>query len=316
MDIVYAQFFKLRSVDDLVDRLATAIFQGIHAHESLLDRGKQWLKVFNSLKLSLAPSPDGSFSFSVEPARHNLSPIERLDTLLGELGTFLESFEGRACIALDEFQDIADLKDSRIEAIMREHIQHHHAGFIFLGSRRRLLRDIFVNKGRPFYQSGIMHELASLPRKELGSFVTEQFAIGGKKCSMDIGLSMADCVGCYPYYAQALAYWSFALSDPECTSDIVDNAFSNLMGSERYGFEAILQALTSAQASLLRALALQPVMQPASREFLQTFGLSAGGVQKSLAHLDKLDLIERPDTKGPWKVIDPVFKLWITETFG
>ena len=207
-------------------------------------------------------------------------------------------------------------KDSRIEAIMREHIQHHHAGFIFLGSRRRLLRDIFANKGRPFYQSGIMHELAPFPKQELGSFVTEQFTHGGKKCSMDIGLSIADRVECYPYYAQALAYWSFALSDPVCTPDIVDSAFSNLMGSERYGFEAILQALTSAQTSLLRALALQPVMQPTSREFLQTFGLSAGGVQKSLAHLDNQDLIERPDIKGPWKVTDPVFRLWIRETFG
>ena len=314
--IVYAQFFKLRSVDDLVDRLATAIFQGIHAHESLLDRGKRWLQVFKSLKLSLAPSPDGSFSFSVEPARRSQSAIERLENLLEELGTFLESFEGQACIALDEFQDIADLKDSRIEAIMREHIQHHQAAFIFLGSRRRVLRDMFANKGRPFYQSGIMHELAPLPRQELGEFISEQFAQGGKTCPAETGLTMADQVECYPYYAQALAYWSFALSDSACTSKIVGQAFSNLLGSERYGFEAMFQALTSAQASLLRALALEPVMQPTSREFLQTFGLSAGGVQKSLVHLGNQDLIERPDRDGPWKVTDPVFRRWIVETFG
>jgi len=314
--IIYSQFFKLRSIEDLTDRLARSIFQGIHAHESLFDKGRRWLKIFSSFRMSLSPTPDGGFSFSVEPARQNRSPLEILEDLLQGLTAFLESFDGRTCIALDEFQDISDFKDPRVEATLREHIQHHQASFIFLGSRRRLLQDIFTNSGRPFYQSAIMRELSPLPRQELGRFISDQFETGGKTCPPEIALNIAARIECYPYYAQALAYWSFALSEPVCTTDTVETAFSNLLGSERYGFEAIFQSLTGPQASLIRAIAMEPVQQPTSRQFLQTFGLSAGGVQKSLNSLSTQDLIERPDPSEPWKVTDPVFRQWILEMFA
>ena len=61
---------------------------------------------------------------------------------------------------------------------------------------------------------------------------------------------------------------------------------------------------------------MEPVQQPTSRQFLQTFGLSAGGVQKSLNFLSDQDLIERPASRGPWKVTDPVFRQWILEMFA
>lgn len=313
--VIYAQFMRLVSVEDMVHRLAKAIITGLHEHESLLDKGKRWLAHFPSLQVNLSiDSATGSISIGVQLVRANIPPLEALEEVLEEVGAFLEKENFQVCIALDEFQDIVDIREPRVEAMLREHIQRHKASYIFLGSRRRVLLDIFTNKGRPFYQSATMMELAPLPEGECVDFVVQQFRRAGKQCSQDAALAIVRKIECYPYYLQALAYRAFEQCQDNCTTEDVATAYESLLANERYGYQAIIQGISTGQLKLLRGIAKEATAQITASAFLQAHGLSLGGVQAARKHLANLDIIEQ-DEQGEWRLVDPVFREWLVRTF-
>ncbi|MDY7001105.1 MAG: ATP-binding protein, partial [Thermodesulfobacteriota bacterium] len=247
----YADFFKATSVEDVAARIARSVYQGLHRHESLLNKGKRWLGVIKSFRPVMSPTPDGSFSISVEASARPRDPMQRLNALMREFGEIIGQKGLKAHVVLDEFQDLADLREPRVEAVLRSHIQHQQASFFFLGSRRRVLLDIFNNQGRPFFQSALMFELKSLPLGELSEFIQERFKQGGKKCSLKTARALAGRVEQHPYYAQALAYRAFAASGDECALEDVEAAFDDLVQMERFGYEAAIQNLSAKQVELL-----------------------------------------------------------------
>lgn len=312
--VIYAQFFRLMSVDDLVDRLAKAIFKGLHRHLSLLEKGRRFLRYFPTFSVGFSLNPDGTPGISVSPTERRMESLDRLESLLSDISLFLENEDTQVTIALDEFQDIVDLKDGRVEALLREHIQRHRATYIFLGSRRRVLQEIFTAKERPFYQSATMMELAPLPHGELVEFICDQFAHAGKTCPQENAIKLVDLVRQYPYYAQALAYRAFSLCTKTCTDENITTAYSEMMDNERYGYQAIVQSLSAAHLKFLCAISSQPFAQITSSDFLQKHGLSLGGVQHATRHLRDMDIIEK--INEGWTVVDPIFEDWLRRTFA
>ena len=309
---IYSDFFMITSENDVAHRMARSIYNVLHQHESLLKKGARYLKTLKTFRPVFKPSADKGVVLSVEPVSANISGIEVLDNILEEFGEFIRkqtSFAG-VHIVFDEFQEITDLKGSPIEGVLRNHIQEHDASYFFVGSRRRILLDIFNNKSRPFYQSAIMFSMNALPSRELTNFLQNQFKKGGKRCSTELAEKIAEMTARYPYYVQALAYHVFEVSGPLIKAKDIEYAFEKLLASERYGYEGIVQDLTSSQMALLKALANRPTSKIMSTEYMQAYRLSIGGIQYARKKLEDLDLIENFD--GLWRVVDPVFARWIS----
>lgn len=313
--VIYAQFMRLVSVEDLVHRLAKAIISGLNEYESILDKGKRLLTHFPSIQTTFTLDPiTGMPSLDVQMTKRQLDPMMAFETILEEIGKFLKKENFQVSIALDEFQDIVDIKEPRVEALLREHIQRHKASYIFLGSRRRVLLDIFNNRGRPFYQSAIMMELATLPETECIKFIVDQFNQAGKKCLPHVAREITEKVEQYPYYLQALAYRSFELCEKECTLENVAKAYESLLENERYGYQGIIQGISTGQLKLLRAIAAEGEVPLTSNDFLRTHNLSLGGVQSARKLLSELDLIEQKTSKH-WVIVDPLFRVWLQSAF-
>jgi len=306
---VYADFFMATSENDIAKRIAKSIYTPIHERESFLDKGIRFLKIFKTFRPVFKPSPESGFSFSVEPVEPGLSGIDLVDKVMAELGLFIRKERIKAHIVFDEFQEITELKNSSIEGVLRKHIQEHQASYFFVGSRRRTLLDIFNQKKRPFYQSAIIYPLRPLPHEELTAFIAKRFKDGGKKCTLDIASAISDKVQQYPYYAQALAYNIYEVSGRTVKEQDIEIGFQNLIASERYGYEAIVQGLTGPQISLLRAIAEDPASKILTTGYLERHKLSVGGVQYARRKLEKLDLIEKHN--NVWRIVDPVFGKWL-----
>jgi hypothetical protein len=303
---VFADFFGVTSVEDVAARLAKAVFAVTHKRESFW---KQALKTISSFRPVLKPDPEGGISLSVEPASAGRGGIELLEETLESIGAFVQGTRALVNVALDEFQEIVVLKEAlRIEAAMRSRMQRQGCSYFFVGSRRRVLLGIFNERQRPFFQSAINYPLPALPREELVDFLIAQFAAGGKPCGQDLACSIADKLGCHPYYSQKMAFLSFENCDI-LTEEAVSMGYKKLLASEQPVFEAIVQGLSPHQRLLLRALALEPTGKPLSSAYIHKHGLgSVGGVQHSLKRLDELDLIEKSNL---WRVVDPLFAGWI-----
>ncbi len=309
---IYSDFFLVTSDNDVAQRMAKSIYTVLHQRESFLKKGARFLKTFKTFRPVFKPSADQGVVLSIEPVSADLSGIELLDQVMGEFGDFVrkQTMAAGVHIAIDEFQEITDLKGSQVEGVLRTHIQEHQASYFFVGSRRRILLDIFNKKSRPFYQSAMMYPLKALPHDELTRFMSNQFKKGGKKCPKVIAEKISEKIVQYPYYAQALAYHVYEISAKVVEEQDINNAFEKLIASERYGYEGIVQDLTGPQIALLKALATHPTSKIMSKEYMQAHRLSVGGIQYARKKLEDLDLIERH--KELWRIVDPVFGLWLT----
>lgn len=306
----YADLFMVTSVDEVAERIAKSVYAVLHKRESLLQKGARFLKTFTTFRPVLKPSPENGFTLSVEPFSVGIPGVELLDKVLEELGLFVQRERPKVHFVLDEFQEITELKEPAIEGVFRKHIQHHHASYFFVGSRRRILLDIFNQRSRPFYQSAIMYPLKPLPHDELVSFLTERFEREGKKCPKSVAKEISQRTFQYPYYTQALAYNVFDLSGKVIKSEDVDEGFERLLTSERYAYEAMVQGLTGAQIALLRALASSPTSKILSSDYITRHKLTVGGVQYAQKKLVELDMIEKHNDE--WRVVDPILGEWLS----
>ena len=306
---VYTDFFMVTTVGDVAARIAKSVYALLHRRESLLKKGARYMRTIKAFRPVFKPAPDGGLSLTVEPESPHVSGMDLLDRVLEDLGEFIRVESGGVHIVFDEFQEITELKDVSVEGVLRKHIQEHRASYFFVGSRRRILLDIFNKRSRPFFQSAIMYPLDPLPHDELSSFLLDQFGKAGKKCPERLAGKIVDMVARYPYYAQLLAYYVFEVSGRTVKEEDLETGFEKLLASERYGYEAIVQGLTGPQITLLRSLSTDPDSRILSAEYMGRHKLTIGGVQYARDKLEALDLIEKHDNF--WRIVDPVFEAWL-----
>lgn len=305
---VYVDLFGVTTIEEVAKRTARSIYLVTQKNKPLFKKVTTLLKTFRPV---LKPTETGdSFSVTVEPATSRLSGIDLLEATMTDLGMFIQETPSGVNIAFDEFQEITELKSLEIEGVLRSQIQTQKASYFFVGSRRRILLDMFNQRNRPFFQSSILYKLDRLPHEDLVRFITDCFEKNGKRCSKKIAENISNKTFQHPYYAQKLSFYTFEVSGKTIESADISSAYEKVIEDERYFFEASTQGLTVRQISLLKSLADDSSQPVFSFEFLSKHRLSQGLVQKALPKLSNLDLIEKNDRNG-WDIVDPVFREWL-----
>jgi len=307
----YIDLFPISSERDFITRFSEGIIDGIGkgiSPQSLFNRIKN---IFKRIVPSIEVKENG-LSFQIQFNTAEDGDV-LLDDVMEGLYRYVKKHNIRACIALDEFQEITELPSSRkIEGILRSHMQlHKEISYFYIGSRRSVIRDMFMDKKRPFYKSAFLYSLDRIPKDSFVRYIINAFEGSGKMCNRESASYIYDIAEGYPYYVQKLSLLAWDLTKNRCSIDIVKKAFEVMMETERLDFESIWSGLTMSQKSLLRAIATDPTVSIYSKGYVSKYNLSVGGIQKALKTLISRDLIER-DNQGIFRVTDPVFKRWLT----
>ena len=307
---VYVDFFGVSSVYEVASRIARSVYRALHQRESLLKKGKRFLKSFKTFRPVFKATEDG-FGITVEPIPFSEDHIQLLDNVMQELGDFAVNGGFGVNVVFDEFQEITRLKESpEVEGRLRASIQRQKVSYFFVGSRRGILLAMFNDRKRPFFQSAIMLPLGPLKQEHLVPFLIENFKGAGKQCDRMISQMIIDAVANHPYYVQRLAFEIFELSGKRITKNDVDIGLENVLQSERFGYEAVLQGLSHPQIRLLKLLAEAPCPSLFSSRFVSRNALPLATIQHAKKKLVEQDLIEK-DENGTWRVVDPVFAVWL-----
>jgi len=246
-----------------------------------------------------------------------MSGLKLLEETFSLFGKFTQEHPPGFHIVLDEFQEITELRESKqIEGILRSQIQtHRNVSYFFVGSRRRILLDIFNDEKRPFYKSAINYALGPLPKKEGVTFILERFSAAGKKCSPQIASRVYDKVRGYPYYLQRLPYSMYEISGKTLKDEDYETALREVLQEEKPLFQAKLERLYPVWKQLLYALAKEPVTSPLSTTYLRRHNLhSPGSTQPALKNLIALDYIEKRDDDSRYHIVDPIFDLYLKQS--
>ena len=305
---VYVDLFPVISERDFIERFSVGVFKGIGRGADPRTIGRKVLNMFTRLIPSFEVKPDG-VGISVKLDRSTNADL-LLDDLMDGIHKYVKGKKIKACIALDEFQEITELPESKkIEGILRSHIQHHkEISYLFVGSRRRILKDMFSKK-RPFYKSAFSYALKEIPGDEFIKCIVARFKESGKNCPSEIAEGIYEMVRGYPYYVQKLSSIVWDLTTTQCDPEILQQAYRILLETEGIDFEGIWSSLTLTNKAVLRAIAKEPTASPYTREYLERYQLSLGGAQRAIKNLLNKDLIEKVQD-GTYRVTDPVLGEW------
>jgi len=310
MITISLEIFKVSNSNDLVRVFATEIADTISKKAvdklSAIEKLKSFLSRVN---LQVGVSQDGfTFSVKLDPA----APFTALfDDVLAALYSYVTAHNLRVLIALDEFQEITELPDSKyIEGAIRQYMQENpRVNYIFVGSKRRILLDMFSGKSRPFYKSVFTMTLGEIGAEHFVPFIRSKFEATGKVCSEEMALKIFNAARAYPYYVQRLSYIVWELVDSTVTAEDVDQAFKHMLDMEAADYESIWEGLTISQKTLIKALAENPTAMPYSKAFLLPSGLAQSSAQKAMKGLLSKDVIEKDS--GVFKLTDPIFGQWL-----
>ena len=292
---------------------------GKEIYETLQPRSKKMAKFF----LQTLKSINGKFGFDISTGLPDFSialgDIEQPTYLLEEVFKYLESADKPCIVAIDEFQQIAKYPEKNVEALLRSHIQKSgNCHFIYAGSERHMMQQMFLSSKHPFYRSADMLELKEIAREVYIPFVVENFKKSGKSITEEIVGAVYDFFRGHTFYIQKTFNESFA-DTPEggsCTMEIVRTAITALIDSYDTIFREILSNIPEKQKELLYAIALDGEASAiTSAAFIRKHSLSsASSVQSAVKKLLEKDLIT--ENGKIYAVSDKFLGIWISTQFG
>ena len=217
---------------------------------------------------------------------------------------------GRTLIAIDEFQEVAELGlGAQFERTMRSIIQNQpDIAYVFLGSKTHLLERMFSSPSRPFYNSAQKFLLARPPADESEQFVVARLKGAGVSIAPALARRIVELAGNVPYYIQAIGAWVFNTVCSRGARTVraadVEEAFQLLYDTEKILLENTFIAHPESQRMLLRALACEPAPR-FDEQYRDRHSLaSTSTVNTALRRLVKESTVEMID--GVYALADPL----------
>lgn len=250
---------EVRSVDAFVRCYAQAVYRSLAPSAGAFRRVAG---AFRSLRPSLTVNEAGKPELSVAFAARTATDAELCEVF--DLPEKLSA--GRpAVVAIDEFQEVSRLMPGHaFERMMRSRIQRHkNVSYVFLGSRKHMLRRMFTSRREPFYNSAETFLLEKPPRGESVQFLQRRFKSVGIRLPTAQAERIVDLADNIPYYLQALASWVFSEVAGQPSKVVTDaaiaGAYTRMYRSKIDLFETMLSGFSATQCALLMALAREPV---------------------------------------------------------
>ena len=307
---VYVDLYPMLSEEDFVSIYGKAIATNIFG--KLEKTFKELAALFKRIRpsFSLEDSGELAYSFNIDQKGIDSS----IEDVLESVKRHADKHKKQIAVCFDEFQQIGQFKTDKLEKLIRSSVQQHaNISYIFMGSKKHLITDIFNNPNRPFYRSAKPFPLQKIGAEELTNFLLEKFSETGKQIEIKLVKKIIEVCEEHPYYVQYLAHiiWEISLDLKKVTEKEINNGLNMLLEREKSTYEATWDLLTVQQKKALTALALQVEKdQLFSQNFIQKNKLkSTSTFRRTLESLIDKDLIDKADNN--YSIIDVFFKKWI-----
>lgn len=289
---VYADISSSQNLEDFIHLLAEAVASRLEKKSRI----QTFLKTLGGIRPLISYDPlNGQPQISLTYR----SEDEKRWTLKSLLG-YLDSLGEPVVVAIDEFQQIREYPDTPMEALLRTYIQPlRNIRFIFCGSKKHLMVEMFTDARRPFYESTAFLFLKKLDPEVYAAFIRRMFAKGSMEIRDEELRFILEWTRGHTFYTQMLCNTLYMQARHKTIrQEDVAWAASSILVSERDRFLEIQRLVTPAQWKMLRAIAREgSVSAPTSAAFLKKHGISSGAtaLRNLTALVDKELLLAEPD---------------------
>ena len=296
------------SLSEFIFVLGNAVFNKV------AKRSERLMKLFPMMIKSLTAS-FGYDPISATPTFEvKLGDITRPEYTLEEIFSYLDEADKRCLIVIDEFQQITYYAEKNVEALLRTYIQKaKNATFVFSGSQRRVMSEMFGSAQRPFYNSARSLELEAIPLDVYTDFVIKHFKAAEKDILPEAVKKGYETFQGVTLYNQQIMNTAYAITPVGETCDVstIEKLSEDLIQQNDRKMRELLQFVGEMQKAVLFAIfEEQPVKSISSAAFTKKHRLkSPSSTQAAVKKLLELDFITREE--GYYRIADPLMFRWM-----
>ena len=169
------------------------------------------------------------------------------EATLKEIFDYLKSSDRRCYIAIDEFQQIAEFKDSKtFQKRLRTVWQlQKSVSYCLFGSKRHLMNELFEKKSLPFYKFGDAIYLQKIGTTDWIDYIRRRFEVTGKQISKELAEKICQRVDNHSSYVQQLAWLVWIHTDKTATEQDFEAAYQDIIDQNTPLFEKQTESLTT-----------------------------------------------------------------------
>ena len=287
-------------------------------YKTLVPVGGKALNLF----LSTLKSIKGVISYDFEECKPKfeiqLGDINAPELTLEEIFNYLQNADRPCVCTIDEFQQIGNYPENNVEALLRSYVQKTgNCVFVFAGSDRHTLENMFNSPAKPFYNSVDHMFLDRIDRDVYVAFMQQMFEEAGRKIADSACRYLYDIFEGHTYYVHQTLHDVFANIDANkiIEEDDIDSVISDIIENREHSFIMQMFYLNLIQKETLIAIAKEvQAHEVTSVAFVKKYSLqSPGTVQNAIRNLLKLQILtyRQEGKKKVYSVSDRFFQIWL-----
>jgi len=301
---LYIDLYPTRSIKDLTRQLATA---SINVLPKKKRTGNRFLSFLKGLRPVITYDP----LTGAPGVRFEYSDVTEYEVTLAALLKFLDEIGTDVYLAFDEFQVISSYEDGNAEAMLRTMIQPlTNIHFIFSGSNKHMMNEIFHSSKRPFFASTRIMSLPVISTESYSRFIAEKFAEYKRKISPEAIAFILDWTRRHTYYTQSVCNTLFSYGGREIDIQSAKAICGEILEEQEKTFLQYRHLLTVNQWQVLVAVAKEgKVYRAQSGEFLSRYSLGTpAGTKRAIDALMAKEMIyEESDSSGTYNSVYDLF---------
>jgi hypothetical protein len=312
LPFAHIDFFSSIDEQDIEQAILNGIGKLIGSMESLPKKALSLAaEIFEGSRIRAVLSKIG-VTIEVENRREKstntiLDVLERLEKLA-------EKRNNKLVLFFDEFQCLGEVApDHGMEAVLRQVAQLTKSiSFIFSGSNRHLLNQLFEDRKRPFYKLCERITLDKIAETEYAPHI-QNVAIKkwGTGLDEDALRTLFSHSERHPYYLNLLCS-RMIYERIKPSRSTIDGLWNRYVLEERSNVGAEIELLSKNQRKLLTVLSrTNGTYSPLGNDFIQFAKMSKATIDQSLTFLERHDYIFRAQD-GFVSVLDPLIKAAIS----
>ena len=311
--VFFVDIYATSSLAEFVYLLGKEIYEQLKPSTAVWK--EKFFQIIASLRVGLKPDPlTGLVDLDL-----GLGDIQSPQTTLDEIFEYLNQSDKPCIVAIDEFQQVREYAEQNVEALLRTKIQRcQTTQFIFAGSRRHVMSNMFNSAAKPFYQSAISMGLEAIPEETYADFATRLFEEREKTIDREVIKNVWEAFEGCTWFVQMMMNELYALTPTKghCHLEMIKEARQNVILSQESSFKDLLANIPAKQKIVLQAIAKEGIAKSiTSSKFVKKHNLnSASSVQAAVKLLLKNGILTQGDDNS-YRVYDYFFSEWLATRY-
>ncbi|NNF98694.1 MAG: ATP-binding protein [Desulfobacteraceae bacterium] len=299
---IYIDLYGSLDVKDFIE----AVFSGIAQIETKLEK---LLKLVSGLRLQGNLDPmTGQPSVSVTLAQPDRSTY--LNETMKALARY--STKRKLLVVFDEFQEINNYSFQGFEKRLRSEIQtHSNIAYIFSGSQKHILTQMFNTADRAFYQMATSYPLKRIKLEDYVKWATAIFKKRDTELDESIAIDVVERCDYHPMYIQQFLFELWQNTD--LNPGVISTTEMKILARRENEFMILWDSLTTNQRKALRLLSITGGQGVYNAEILHKFGFNSGSILKrALTSLISREIVTKNKV---YHIHDAMLKKWVLNNF-